>query len=169
MIEGLWRRGLLALLLAGLLVVGLALWLERAGEGPAASGRSAVDGAAAGVREFLLPAAVPRGEAWLLYIAAPGEVLPARVAPVAEIGAGGAVRLVRPAPVPAGPEAEPWWAAGIVLPGDRLGGLDPLGRAALLALMRAWRGTIGLGSPWRALTFGIADPEELQVLSRWER
>lgn len=123
----------------------------------------------ADVEPVQLPASVPRGEAWLLYVAAPGAELPAAVAPVVEIAASGRIVLRRGAPPPAAPGGVPWIAAGIVLPGAVLTELTPDARAALLAVLGAWRGTLLRGTDERALTIGIRDPESLAILARWER
>lgn len=166
--RALLRRSLLAAVLAAVLVAALSMLLSR-GEREESSRRATRRSASPGaVAEFFLPDSVPRGDAWVLYIAAPGVELPARVVPVAVIGADGTVRVSRGAPPPEGPEAAPWWAAGIVLPTPRLRDLDPGARAALVGLLRSWRGSLGIGTDRRAVTWGVEDPEELEVLSRWE-
>lgn len=166
---GVVGRSVAGLALAVALTAALSWALSSGEESPEEAPRSTRVSEGKEVREFLLPPSVPRGEAWVVYLAAPGHELPARVAPVVAVERSGTIRLVRPAPPADSPEGGPWWAAGIQLPGESLRGLGPESRAALLALLHAWRGTLGRGTSWRAVTEGVTDPEELELLSRWER
>lgn len=160
------RRVLLALAVAGVLAYGLTLGIEfgEAGEveGPP---RVTVDAPA----PYRLPGLVPEGWCHVLYVLGPSAGLPPGLAPVVALDGFGGVQLLRAPPPPGGPEVEPWLAAGVRVPEPRLADLGPETRAALLAMFRAWQGRLGRTARWRAVPVGVADPSELEVLSRWER
>ena len=98
-----------------------------------------------------------------------GAALPVTAAPVVAVEAGGRLRLLRPPPPAAGPTAESWLAAGIVLPPAGLAALGPHERVALLDALAALAGggelrrdqLVPVGLPVR--------PGQLAALLRWLR
>jgi hypothetical protein len=116
------------------------------------------------------PLAVERGMAWLVYLAAPGTVVPDRVAPVVAILPGGTMRLERAPPAADRPaDAGHWLAAGVVLPVARLDALDPGARASLLRVLEAWSAGLAF-RPSRAIGLGVAfGPADVDALVRWAR
>ena len=164
--ERIGRRLLLGLGLAALLAGALGYWLAT-DERPAAE--QPTDAAPPPVPAVELPAGIPRGQAFVLYVAAPGAELPSSIAPVVGIDAAGGMRVLRPAPRPTAPQAEPWIAAGIELPSASVGRLSPDARASLLTLLREWRGALLRGTPRRAIGWQIIDPGAIESLARWER
>jgi hypothetical protein len=164
--EGTFQRTVLALAVAGVLVFLLRTGLERGDASVTSPAPRAEEAAPAPYR---LPGIVPEGWCHLLYVIGRDARLPAGLAPVVGLDDEGGVRLLRAPPPPSGPEFEPWLAAGVQIPGGRLGEVGPEARAALLAMLRAWQGRLGRTARWRAVALGIEDPEELEILARWER
>ncbi len=66
------------------------------------------------------------------------ELAPARAAPVVELLATGGFRVLRPAPLPMGPQRPRSAVAALVLPVARLEALGPPVRAVLLDLLGSW-------------------------------
>lgn len=162
---GLFGRALLALAVSAVLATGLRFGLTWEGAPAVAPVRD--PGPAP--EPYRLPGSVPDGWCHVLYVLGGSSPLPSGLAPVATVDDRGGVRLLRAPPLPSGPEVEPWLAAGVQLPGTRLGALSPDARAALLALFRSWQGRLGRTARWRAVTVGVEDPAELEILARWER
>ncbi len=158
-------RAGLACALAATAVVGLHFALR---EAPPAAARERVEPERP---PYLgLPETLPRGRTLLVYLATRARPLPARVAPVASISADGLVRLERPAPVPDGPIASDWLAAGIVLPTDDLESLSPRARAALLEVWRAFSGEGDVPLQDAAVPWGThVDEVSLRRLLRFGR
>ncbi|MBI5853452.1 MAG: hypothetical protein HZB39_20775 [Planctomycetes bacterium] len=166
-----WRRLLLGAVLAAAAIVALDASL-RAPPAEAAHGRSR--SAAPFVTtpapdELVVPATIPSGCAWLIYLAADERGLSKAVAPIVALDEHGGVRLVRAAPASVEPGSRDWLAAGLVLPVRRLVDLAPRTRAALLEVLRRWRGGTAMPLRSRLVLAGIHDAEALAVLSRHVR
>lgn len=166
-----WRRLLLGAVLAAVAIVALDAAL-RAPSAEAADGRP---GTAApfvstpAPDDLLVPATIPGGCAWLIYLAADERALPPAVAPIVALDEHGGARLVRAAPVAVEPGSRDWLAAGLVLPVGRLVDLPPRARATLLEVLRRWRGETALPLRPRLVLTGIRDAGALSVLLRHAR
>ena len=163
--SGMVGRGLLALAVSAVLATGLRYGLAWEGAAQVAPVRD--PGPAPD--PYRLPGSIPDGWCHVLYVLGGDVQPPSGLAPVATVDDRGGVRLLRAPPLPSGPEVEPWLAAGVQLPGSRLDALGPDSRAAVLALFRSWQGRLGRTARWRAVAVGVEDPEELEILARWER
>ena len=161
---GLWRRVLLATVLAVGSILVLQAWVQDANS-----------------RELGTPAMsepppsstrVPphlRRRTVLLYLVADLARMPDPVAPVVEVLEGGQLEVRRPPPLPRGPELGPWLSTGVVLPRSSLGELTPVQRVAFLSLCEGFSGgdrlevnqVVGLG-----FAFGEG---ELRRLLHWLR
>ena len=160
---GLWRRVLLAAVLAAGLILVLQILVQEAVGGEVKPDLSAPPPTAARVPDHL------RNRAVLIYLVSDPERMPPQVAPVAEVLEDGRIAVQRLPPLPESPESGPWLAAGVVLPRPGLVDLTPEQRVALLDLCNAFSGgdrlqadqVIGLG-----FAFGEA---EMRRLLNWLR
>jgi len=153
--------------LGAVLAAGLVWWLV----GAVAASEAAPDpGAAAAVDDPVWIAVPPglRGEARRVVLLADRDAGEAGFEPLVEVLPNGGIAVRRPAPAPAGPVAAAWPQAGIVLPVDRLGALQPAQRAALLALWSAFSGGKGLGRE-QLEGRGVALDGDVERLLRWQR
>ncbi len=161
--QSVWRRVLLAAVLAAGLIVVLQIFAQEAIGGEADPDLSEPPPATARVPDHL------RHRAVLIYLVSDPERMPQQVAPVAEVLEDGRIAIQRPAPLPESPEDGPWLAAGVVMPRPSLVDLTPEQRVALLDLCNGFSGgdrlhadqVIGLG-------FAFAEAEMRRLLN-WIR
>ena len=159
--DGLFRRLLLALVVAGVALVVLAFAVEALDRGPAPTKRAG--GGAAGspgravgrdgepvfvfqpVEPVFEPALgfEPQALRGVLAIGPRAGSLPSDVAPVVEVLQDGSLAVRRPPPLAAGPAtrqaaSRDGYGAGLVLPSGGLDGLSPAARAAFCGLLARW-------------------------------
>ncbi|MGE0144640.1 MAG: hypothetical protein AB7I19_16650 [Planctomycetota bacterium] len=161
-------RSLLAVLLAGV-VIAVLQWRLAAPERQRTENRDSVEFLAAPAAPPTWPAAIPSGEAWLLYLLAPTDALPPSARPAVAIGATGELRLLRAPPAPDGPDLTEWLAAAVVLPSHSLAALSARSRAALLEVLYRWRGASALGLADRVVVGHGLDARGLAELLRFAR
>lgn len=161
---GLWRRILLATVLAAGLILVLQAWVQNANSGELGTETvPAPPPSSARVPPHL------RRKTVLLYLVGDLARMPEQIAPVVEVLEDGRLATRRAPPVPRGPDEGPWLAAGVVLPRLRLSELTPVQRVAFLSLCDGFSGgdrlevnqIVGLG-----FAFGKG---ELRRLLHWLR
>ena len=161
---GLWRRILLATVLAVGAILALQAWVQDANSGELGTAKVAEPPPSSNrVPPHL------RRRTVLLYLVGDLARMPEPVAPVVEVLEDGRLAGRRPPPVPKGPDEGPWLAAGVVLPRLRLSELTPVQRVAFLSLCDGFSGgdrlevnqIVGLG-----FEFGEG---ELRRLLHWLR